>query len=126
MEIQILDIYHTSTTHMSFNMPGLISLFQLTAAMYEIHEIFFELPVGERMAIISMSRRLKREKLFRPEVEVVKQISILGWSTKFGQIRHFRAKRTTFVLLTPHFWAKLGLLSQMVFGPYAAFFLKVN
>jgi len=38
--------------------------------MYEIHEIFFELPVPQRMGIIRMSRMLERERFFRPEVEV--------------------------------------------------------
>ena len=104
-----------------FNAPVLTSMFQLTAAMYEIHEIFFELPIRERMAIISMSRRIKRERLFRPEVEVAKHISIPGCCSK---IQHLFGKKTTFVsLIHTSFSCKTYVLD---FDPYTCYFLKGN
>lgn len=50
---------------------GCVYLCQLTAAMYEIHEIFFELPVGERMALIEQTRALERERFFKSLVRVM-------------------------------------------------------
>ena len=40
-------------------------LFQLTAAMYEIHEIFFDISPQERMLIIAQDRQLMQEKMFK-------------------------------------------------------------
>jgi len=39
--------------------------FKLTAAMYEIHEIFFEISTKEQMVLIHQSRIMEQEKLFR-------------------------------------------------------------
>ena len=39
--------------------------------MYEIHEIFFELSVPERMLLIAQSREQEREKQFRQQAEKV-------------------------------------------------------
>lgn len=39
--------------------------------MYEIHEIFFELPMSERMAIIAQTRVLELERLFKSQVSIM-------------------------------------------------------
>ena len=41
---------------------------QLDAAMYEIHEIFFEMSTKDRMAIIALSRAVERERMYKAEV----------------------------------------------------------
>ena len=42
--------------------------FQLQAALLDIHEIFFIIPIEERMAIISHSRQLDQDKILRESV----------------------------------------------------------
>ncbi len=45
--------------------------------MYEIHEIFFELPISERMQIIAQSRELERAKIFKKTQEKVSVAVVL-------------------------------------------------
>ena len=42
-----------------------VFLFQLQAALLDIHDIFFEIPVGERMALIEQTRMKELEKRVR-------------------------------------------------------------
>ena len=46
--------------------------------MYEIHEIFFELSVPERMLIIAQSRQQEREKLFKQRSVQVNKLEIFS------------------------------------------------
>ena len=39
-------------------------MYQLIRSIYEIHEIFFKFTMAERMAIITRSRELRRERMF--------------------------------------------------------------
>lgn len=52
----------------------LISIHQLQAALLDIHEIFFEIPVHERMALIAHSRQLMVEKRLRDSVRAYKKV----------------------------------------------------
>lgn len=52
----------------------LISIHQLQAALLDIHEIFFEIPVHERMALIAHSRQLMEEKRLRDSVRAYKKV----------------------------------------------------
>ena len=46
----------------------MLNFLQLNAAMFEIHEIFFEMPIKDRMNIVSQSRALERERQFKHQV----------------------------------------------------------
>lgn len=52
----------------------LISFHQLQAALLDIHEIFFEIPVHERMALIAHSRQLMEEKRLRDSVRAYQKV----------------------------------------------------
>lgn len=54
----------------------LISFHQLQAALLDIHEIFFEIPVHERMALIAHSRQLMEEKRLRDSVRAYKVLNV--------------------------------------------------
>ena len=45
--------------------------------MYEIHEVFFELSIPERMLIIAQSRQQEKEKLFKQQpAQVNRQVKL--------------------------------------------------
>lgn len=52
----------------------MISIHQLQAALLDIHEIFFEIPVHERMALIAHSRQLMEEKRIRDSVRAYQKV----------------------------------------------------
>lgn len=60
----------------------LISFHQLQAALLDIHEIFFEIPVHERMALIAHSRQLMEEKRLRDSVRAYKKVLNVKFNLK--------------------------------------------
>jgi hypothetical protein len=54
---------------------------QLQAALLDIHDIFFEIPVHERMALIRHSRHLMEEKQLRGSVRIT-----TGQGTTYAEI----------------------------------------
>lgn len=41
---------------------------QLRAALYDIHDIFFEMPLGDRLALLQQDRELQAERKLRDMV----------------------------------------------------------
>lgn len=41
---------------------------QLRAALYDIHDIFFEMPLGDRLALLQQERELRAERKLRDMV----------------------------------------------------------
>lgn len=72
----------------------LISIHQLQAALLDIHEIFFEIPVHERMALIAHSRQLMEEKRLRDSVRAYKVLNV-----KFNLIDLAKGHKTLTSLL---------------------------
>lgn len=73
----------------------LISFHQLQAALLDIHEIFFEIPVHERMALIAHSRQLMEEKRLRDSVRAYKKVL----NVKFNLIDVAKVQKTLTSLL---------------------------
>lgn len=73
----------------------LISIHQLQAALLDIHEIFFEIPVHERMALIAHSRQLMEEKRLRDSVRAYKKVL----NVKFNLIDLAKGQKTLTSLL---------------------------
>lgn len=73
----------------------LISIHQLQAALLDIHEIFFEIPVHERMALIAHSRQLMEEKRLRDSVRAYEKVL----NVKFNLIDLAKGHKTLTSLL---------------------------
>lgn len=73
----------------------LISIHQLQAALLDIHEIFFEIPVHERMALIAHSRQLMEEKRLRDSVRAYQKVL----NVKFNLIDLAQGQKTLTSLL---------------------------
>lgn len=73
----------------------LISFHQLQAALLDIHEIFFEIPVHERMALIAHSRQLMEEKRLRDSVRAYQKVL----NVKFNLIDLAQGQKTLTSLL---------------------------
>lgn len=43
---------------------------QLRAALYDIHDVFFALPLGDRLALLQQDRELRAERKLREMVVV--------------------------------------------------------
>lgn len=47
---------------------------QLRAALYDIHDIFFEIPLGDRLALLQQDRELRAERKLRDMVLFVSYV----------------------------------------------------
>lgn len=72
MNVQLLSTDSRGLSFLVFMCASLVP--QLRAALYDIHDIFFEIPLGDRLALLQQDRELRAERKLRDMVLFVSYV----------------------------------------------------